>query len=331
MAGKLGSGAKGIWQALDGWKTWIVAIVLALKIMFPSAPVWGYASAIFGALGWNSVTPEVSPDALAGWGLFLVAVGHRLWKALAQIRAGVPFKDVLSTPPPKIAAGLALLAFLLLPGLALAQDVPIIAMATEQTETAPTPLSASIAAEQTEGVTIDVQTWTLSVLTRDERREYAGGRVTVDAPAGPVRLFARADISGTQDAHDFSFEDYKTFRSIEAFVGVRYPFKSGVALAVAGGATYSIEGSDGPADPRLYSLLALARFPLPGNGYAYAGGGYRGPVGGLAAVASVSYPMGPTRALADFDFPLQVDAAGLPKPWVLRTGIAVPLKKWTLK
>ena len=223
-----------------------------------------------------------------------------------------------------------LLALLLLPGIARAQDMPVNAMATEQTEQAPAPLSASQAAEQAEGITVDVQTWTLALVTRDERREYAGGRVTLDAPAGPVRLFARADIAGTQsDAFDFG--DYSSFRSIELFAGARYPFRSGVALAVAGGVTYSIEGKDGPADPRIYSALALVRLPLPGGGYAYAGGGHRGPVGGLAAVASVSYPVGPTRAILDYDFPLQVDAAGLPKPWVLRTGIAVPLKKWTLK
>ena len=224
----------------------------------------------------------------------------------------------------------ALLALLLLPGLASAQDMPVNAMATEQTEQAPAPLSASQAAEQTEGITVDVQTWTLALITRDERREYAGGRVTLDAPAGPVRLFARADIAGTQsDAFDFG--DYSSFRSIELFVGARYPFRSGAALAVAGGVTYSIEGKDGPADPRIYSALALVRLPLPGGGYAYAGGGHRGPVGGLAAVASVSYPVGPTRAIVDYDFPLQVDAQGAPKPWVLRTGIAVPLKRWTLR
>lgn len=210
----------------------------------------------------------------------------------------------------------AMVALLLLPGLAQAQEVKA-------------PLSASQAAESVEGVTIDVQTWTLALLTRDERREYAGGRVTVDAPAGPLRLFLRADIAGSQSDH-FDFEDYSSFRSVELCGGPRYPFRSGIALAAAGCVTYSIEGSDGPSDPRIYSALLLARLPLPGGGYAYAGGGHRGPVGGLAAVASVSYPVGPTRAIVDYDFPLQVDAAGQPRPWVLRTGIAVPLKRWVL-
>ena len=244
------------------------------------------------------------------------------WLQGADVPAGVVVVLV-----PLIVAGLRfagsyrkhalLLALLLLPGLASAQE-------------GKAPLSASQAAEQTEGITVDVQTWTLALVTRDERREYAGGRVTLDAPAGPVRLFARADIAGTQ-SDSFDFGDYSSFRSIELFVGARYPFRSGAALAVAGGVTYSIEGKDGPADPRIYSALALVRLPLPGGGYAYAGGGHRGPVGGLAAVASVSYPVGPTRAIVDYDFPLQVDAQGAPKPWVLRTGIAVPLKRWTLR
>lgn len=193
------------------------------------------------------------------------------------------------------------------------------------------PLSASAQADESGAVVIDVQTWTLAIVTRDEQREYAGGRVTFDAPAGPVRLFARGDVTGTQDAHAFDFGDYRSFRSIEVFAGARYPFRSGVALALAGGVTYSIEGSDGPADPRLYSLLGLVRVPLPGNGYAYAGGGYRGPVGGAALVASVSYPAGPTRVLVDYDFPLTVDSAGQLRPWVLKTGIAVPLKRWVLR
>lgn len=223
-------------------------------------------------------------------------------------------KKGTAIPVKTLALGLALL---LLPGLASAQE-------------GKAPLSASQAAESVEGVTIDVQTWTLALLTRDERREYAGGRVTLDAPAGPVRLFARADIAGTQ-SDSFDFGDYSSFRSIELFVGARYPFRSGVALAVAGGVTYSIEGKDGPTDPRIYSALALVRLPLPGGGYAYAGGGHRGPVGGLAAVASISYPVGPTRAIVDYDFPLQVDSAGMPKPWTLRTGIAVPLKRWVLR
>lgn len=285
-------------------------------------PGWACAVDPLTAASWVDVAVQwIDTVLVPGTDALAVLMGS--WALIDAKRKG-------TAVPVKAVAGAALLALLLAPGVASAQDMPVNAMATEQTEQAPAPISASQAAEQTDGITVDVQTWTLALVTRDERREYAGGRVTLDAPAGPVRLFARADIAGTQsDAFDFG--DYSSFRSIELFVGARYPFRSGVALAVAGGVTYSIEGKDGPADPRIYSALALVRLPLPGGGYAYAGGGHRGPVGGLAAVASVSYPVGPTRALVDYDFPLQVDSAGQPRPWVLRTGIAVPIKRWTLR
>lgn len=94
--GKLGAGAKSLWNFLDGWKTWIWAVVMALKIAFPAWPVWGYVDAAAVALGWNSVAPAVDPGQLVQWGTFGLAVGHRLKKAVDQYRAGVPLADVHS-------------------------------------------------------------------------------------------------------------------------------------------------------------------------------------------------------------------------------------------
>jgi hypothetical protein len=94
--GKLGTAGKAVWNFLDGWKTWIWAVVMALKIAFPQLPVWGYVDAAAGALGWNAVAPAVDPGQLVQWGTFAIAVGHRLKKAIDQSRAGVPIADLHS-------------------------------------------------------------------------------------------------------------------------------------------------------------------------------------------------------------------------------------------
>ena len=55
-----------------------------------------------------------------------------------------------------------------------------------------------------------------------------------------------------------------TFRSLRCIASARKPVHpSGIALAMAGGYSWSIEGEDGPTDPHLWTALALARFPLP--------------------------------------------------------------------
>lgn len=94
--GKLGGGAKALWNFLDGWKTWIWAVVMAAKIAFPNFPAWGYVDAAAAAIHWNALAPAVDPGALAQWGTFGIAVGHRLIKAIREYRAGVPIADIHS-------------------------------------------------------------------------------------------------------------------------------------------------------------------------------------------------------------------------------------------
>jgi hypothetical protein len=94
--GKLGEFAKALWRFLDGWKTWIWAIVMALKTAFPALPIWGYVDAAAAAVHWNALVPAVDPDAMVQWGTFTIAVGHRLIKAWRQWRAGVPIQDIHS-------------------------------------------------------------------------------------------------------------------------------------------------------------------------------------------------------------------------------------------
>lgn len=94
MAGKLGAGAKTVWQFLDGWKTWIWAVAMALKTAFPAWPCWGYVAAAASAIGWSDVVPAVDPGQLVQWGTFALATGHKLQKAIAQYRSGVPLVEL---------------------------------------------------------------------------------------------------------------------------------------------------------------------------------------------------------------------------------------------
>jgi hypothetical protein len=93
-AGKLGAGAKALWNFLDGWKTWIWAVIMALKLAFPHVPVWDYVDAAASALGWSHVLPAVDPGQIVQWATFALAVGHKFVKAIRAYRAGVPVADI---------------------------------------------------------------------------------------------------------------------------------------------------------------------------------------------------------------------------------------------
>lgn len=211
---------------------------------------------------------------------------------------------------------LLLLGALLLPGVAYAQD--------------PAPAAPALSAGVLE---VDLSGWTLVIVTRGEKREVAGGRAVVDyAISDRLRAFTRIDVTGAQDFGSIeAFGEYSTFRAVETYGGLRYQVHpTGLAVAAVGGTSWSIEGKDGPLDPRMATALLLVRVPLPGGGHAYVGGGHRGPVGGAALVASVTYPVGPTRMLIEYDLPLTA-IDGQPRPGVLKTGVAVPVRRWLIR
>lgn len=94
--GKLGVGMKALWNFLDGWKSWIVAVVAVYKLACHDCAGAGYIDAAQSALGWNSITGAFDPkEALAAIAV-IVALGHRLIKAILQYRAGVPIADLHS-------------------------------------------------------------------------------------------------------------------------------------------------------------------------------------------------------------------------------------------
>lgn len=99
MAGKLGAGAKGLWEALSGWKCWLVAVYLMAKELChidACVTSFGYGDAALKALGWDVATAAFDAKQAALAVAFLVAVGHRFFKAVQEYRAGAPAVEVLS-------------------------------------------------------------------------------------------------------------------------------------------------------------------------------------------------------------------------------------------
>jgi hypothetical protein len=94
MLGKLGGFMKSVWTILDGWKSWIVAVVAVYKLACHDCGGAGYAVAAIHALGWDTVTAAFDPAQALAAGLVIVALGHRVVKAVRQYRAGVPMEYV---------------------------------------------------------------------------------------------------------------------------------------------------------------------------------------------------------------------------------------------
>lgn len=94
--GKLGPGLKALWNFLDGWKSWIVAIVAVYKLNCHACATSGYLDAAVSALGWNTVTGAFDPVEFLKAAGVLLAIGHRLLKGIKEYRAGVPLADVHS-------------------------------------------------------------------------------------------------------------------------------------------------------------------------------------------------------------------------------------------
>lgn len=91
-------GSGWLWRLLDGWKTWIVAVVALVKLVcVDCGPSMGYVDAIIRALGWDGVAGAFDPKEALAAALVLIALGHKLLKAIAQFRAGAKLAD-LQTP-----------------------------------------------------------------------------------------------------------------------------------------------------------------------------------------------------------------------------------------
>lgn len=173
---------------------------------------------------------------------------------------------------------------------------------------------------------------TATVATVGQRREFITARLGVSGPlGGRVSAFLRADATGDQDGGSLSSTDPRSFRALEANGGLAYRVSNNLDLAAIAGATFSIEGATGaPVDPRLYTAAALAKAPVYKTGYAGAGFGWYGPVGGYALLFSASIPVGKIGAFTVIDYALPVQSRqalrDAPRPWLLKVGATVRVK-----
>jgi len=111
VTGKLTGGAKAAWDALNGWKSVILTVLLTVQLWCKSATcpgpldtIVGYADPIIKAIGWNPADAAVAPTAMLAAGLTIFTFGSAVSKAFREYRAGVPLRHLRSTPPEAIDA-----------------------------------------------------------------------------------------------------------------------------------------------------------------------------------------------------------------------------------
>ena len=92
--GKLGAAASWAWKFLDGWKSWLVAVVATWKLVCQNCAGSGYAETALKAAGWDDVAGAFDPASAAQAFAVMVALGHRLLKAVQQYRAGRPIEEL---------------------------------------------------------------------------------------------------------------------------------------------------------------------------------------------------------------------------------------------
>lgn len=225
---------------------------------------------------------------------------------------------------------LAVLALTLCAAAARAQDPGPAPAPSPSPKADPGPAPAVAAPDS--GWTARLYTGGQSVITRGERKEYLTARATLAGPLGPgFAAFVRADVGGMQDGGTLASLDPSTFRSLVINAGVTKTVGL-FDLGAVGGVSYSIEGSAGaPIDPRMYIGLGIVKVRLRDGGYVGGGGGWYGPVGGGAIVATASLPVGPPGAYTTVDFALPIQSnALLEKTWVLTIGATVRIKTFSL-
>lgn len=96
--GKLGNAGKNVWAFLDGKKTILWAIVVALQKAFPGLPVWGYVDAAANQLGWQNLPLALDPDQLVLWGTLAFGLGHKAVKAWKETPVKLEWKTIGEVP-----------------------------------------------------------------------------------------------------------------------------------------------------------------------------------------------------------------------------------------
>lgn len=94
-----GGPMRGVIRLLDGWKSWIVAMVLTVCEVVRQAggpDITTTACRVMGALGWPCADLAFNPVLIGGALFALWALGGRLWLAIKQARAGATPTELLS-------------------------------------------------------------------------------------------------------------------------------------------------------------------------------------------------------------------------------------------
>lgn len=123
------------------------------------------------------------------------------------------------------------------------------------------------------GTTIATYTWAGTILTRDEKRDVVGLRASVShSITDRLTFLGRVDVSRDKADGPVLASDPRTFRVVEPWVGASWDVRPGIAGAILGGTTFSIEGEDGPADARNWRACGggLLRSKA-GRGWAFGG------------------------------------------------------------
>lgn len=87
------------WQVFDGWKTVIGGVAYMAVLVYDqmaNGHAGEFAGAILAVLGFDPAALGIEWGKAAAAGALIVGVGHRIWKANAQARAGVPRAELLS-------------------------------------------------------------------------------------------------------------------------------------------------------------------------------------------------------------------------------------------
>lgn len=171
-------------------------------------------------------------------------------------------------------------------------------------------------------------TGTAAVVTRGERSEFVTARASAAcALSGKLAILARAELGGTQDGGGLDFGDPKTFRAIEAVVGVRYALLGPLRASAVAGTTLSAEGQeDAPVDARLYTLGGTLGLGFGDGGYVEGGFAYDQRVGGAAVLFAASVPIKGAYTVLDLSAPIERTVFE-ERAWQLRVGAQILVKR----
>lgn len=161
----------------------------------------------------------------------------------------------------------------------------------------------------------------VTVIARDERREYAAGGALLEGPLPfGFSAFGSADVFAVQDGAGTAVGSQRSFRVVKAEAGASRMAVGNLQVRAVAGATFSIEGEKGaPLDPRQFDALLDVRLLIE-KGHIAVRGGHDGAVGGWALGLDVEIPVATGPAIvARYELPFLRSPGGT-LPWVITGG-----------